>query len=257
MGNVIADADAASPGGTLVKYPPIGAISLSASWVTGPVDPAGRNQWPLGDSTLIFHNTLEDVAEAEPDGSGVPRVGIGVDLNSGTLPPPASTISWRTTLYANRCSHVDVPVRDQGVGSVRYCPTGASSSCECSGVPSVDISVSARASRPATRPGATVTYTATVINHDPSATASQVALLVQPSAGALICGDSFVASQGSCDASVNACALGSLAPGQRVTVSLNASLATAGSWPVSFSVTHAEPDPDPANNSAVVTEVAQ
>jgi uncharacterized repeat protein (TIGR01451 family) len=160
-------------------------------------------------------------------------------------------------MYANTCSNVDVPVSDFGIGSVRYCPAGMAGTCECSGTANVDVGVSATSNSGSVAPGGTVTYTATVTNHDATTAASGVTLSLEPSAGMQINGASFTSTLGSCDASVNVCTLGNLPAGQSATVTVTATLPTAGAWPVTFSVTHRDADSVVWNDGAVVTQIVQ
>ena len=247
--NTIVQADARSSSDAEQGYPPIGAIGLGANWSTGPIDSAGLIQWPLGDTTLVFGNNLQGISASILGGS-VPHIGIGIDGGASSAP-----ITWRTTLYANTCNNVDVPISDSGLASVRYCPSGATSTCECSGIASTDVSVLATGSAGAVSAGANVTYSVTVTGG--TAAASKVTIFVQPSAGVQIAGASYTSSQGSCDSSVNVCALGPLPAGGTATVSVTAILPTSGTWPVTFSVTHGEADSAPRNEGVVVTEVVQ
>jgi hypothetical protein len=252
--NTIVQADGTDGG------PPIGAIGMGANWSTGPVDSSGLNEWPLGDATLVFQNTLQNISKTVPGtlNPTVSRIGIGIDNSQGSSgSPPTSAINWRTVLYANTCSNVDIPVSDLGIGSVRFCPTGGSATCECSGIASADVGVTAVADSGPVSAGGSVTYTVTVTNNSGNISASKVALVIQPSAGVQITGASFVPSQGSCDASVNLCTLGSIPALGSATVSLSAVLPTSGSWPVTFSVTHGRADNVQYNNSAIVTETVQ
>jgi Domain of unknown function DUF11 len=239
--------------------PPIGAIGLGAGWSTGPIDSAGLNEWQLGDATLVFHNTLQNISDTAPGSiPGVLHIGIGVDNSIGSSGyPPTSAVTWRTAMYANTCSNVDIPLSDLGLGSARYCPSGATSSCECSGIASVDVGIAANGAPGPLDAGSSLTYTATITNNSSTAPASDVSVFLQPSAGVQLIGESFNPSQGSCDGSVNVCSLGSVPAGATATVSVNALLLSVGKWPVTFSVTHSDADTVSQNDSAVVIEVAQ
>jgi hypothetical protein len=208
---------------------------------------------------LIFHNTLRNISETVSGGiPGMPHIGIGLDNSIGSSGyPPGSAVSWRTAMYANTCSNVDIPVSDLGIGSARYCPSGGAATCECSGVATVDVGVSATGSTGPVTAGTSVTYTATITNNATTAAASNVSLFVHPSAGVQVTGASFAPSQGSCDASVNVCTLGSVPAGATATVAVTANLPASGNWPITFSVTHADADAVPQNDSAVVTEVVR
>jgi hypothetical protein len=255
-GNTIIQADAKDADDGALNYPPIGAIGLGASWNTGPIDSSGSNEWPLGDTTLVFHNTLQSISHTAPGSiPGALHIGIGVDTSMGSAPNAA--VTWRTAMYANTCSNVDIPVSDLSVGSVHFCPSGGAATCECSGIATVDVGVSATGSSAPVSAGASVTYTATITNNSTASAASKVSLFIQPSAGIQISGATFAPSQGSCDSSVSICSLGSLPAGSTATVSVTAILRTCGSWPATLSVTHGDADPVPQNDSAVVTEMVQ
>jgi uncharacterized repeat protein (TIGR01451 family) len=145
-------------------------------------------------------------------------------------------------------------VSDFGLGTVRYCPSSACTSCECAGVAILDVGVAASSSSDSASAGAGATYTISVTNNDAAATATGVVLSLEPSAGVQLSSSSLTSSQGSCDTSVNICTLGNLAAGQSATVSVNAVFPTSGTWPVTFSVTHHEADPTPANDSVTLSE---
>ncbi len=109
--NVINHADAAQGG----------AISLMASWYSGP--PPAR--WPLSNNTLIHHNIISNV-----DGLPASAVCGQVHPRSG-IHFPQTDIAWRTVLYGNVCHHVARPIVGTGVHTVRWCPTTVDDSCEC------------------------------------------------------------------------------------------------------------------------------
>jgi hypothetical protein len=246
--NTIVQADARDSSDAAQGYPPIGAIGLGANWSAGPSDSSGLIEWPLGDTTLVFQNTLQSISATVLGGS-VPHIGISIDNSQGS-----SAITWRTALYANTCNDVDLPMSDSGLGSLRYCPSGATATCECSGVATTDVSISATGSTGPVSAGANVTYAA-IVTVGPAVGASKVTLFVQPSAGVQIDSASYTSSQGSCDGSVNVCALGFLPAGGTATVSVTAILPSSGVWPVTFSVTHGEAESAPQNEGVVVTEV--
>jgi hypothetical protein len=110
--NVIRHADAARGG----------AIALTSSWYPGP-EP---HRWVLSNNMLIYHNSIRDIdgpAALGVCGRGQSRIGINF---------PLPDIAWRTVLYANVCENVSHPIGAQsGVGTIRVCPSGAPSSCEC------------------------------------------------------------------------------------------------------------------------------
>ena len=78
-------------------------------------------------------------------------------------------ITWHTVVYANACSIVDIPMRDFGIGTTRYCPSGATSgSCECSGTQPIDMGLTVARSAAAIALGGVVTYVATATNNNAS-----------------------------------------------------------------------------------------
>jgi hypothetical protein len=251
--NTIIQADATdSASGHL----PVGAIGSRAVWNTGPIDASGMNEWNLGDATLIFHNTLQNISDTLPDSTpNVARVGIGFDIARGTTTNPP--VSWRSALYANSCSTVDVPVSDFGLGLVRYCPATGSGTCECSGISNADVGITARRNHLSAAAGGSVTYSVSIINYDTANSASAVTLFVEPSAGVSLDGSTFTASAGACDGSTNVCKLGNLAAGQSVTVCVVGSLLESGKWPVTFSVSHREADNVPGNDGVTVVASVQ
>lgn len=234
---------------------PMGAIGVSPGInENGPVDSSGVQAWKITDATLIFHNSLSDVT-----GGGFSRAGIGI---SALVPPQSGQLAptpevWRSVLYANTCSTVQTSVLDYGMGTSRYCPAGASSTCECNGTNSVDVGVSVTAGQPAVLVGGTISYVATVTNNSASTSATGVALSLEPSAGVKV--SSMVVSSGpsgsSCDASVNVCSLGVLTHGRSATITVTETALATGNWSNAFSVSHQDPDPITANNEATVTTV--
>jgi hypothetical protein len=252
-GNTVSRASARDATGNV--HPPLGAIAIGGGWESGPLDVLGLAMWQLDTDTLIFHNTLQDISDTVPGSAGgLPLVGLGIDIANGTTPTPA--LNWRSSFYANSCSNVDTFMKDYGLSTVRYCPSGSSGSCECRGVASLDVGVTATGNTSAVTAGGSVIYTAVVTNNDAATTAVNVVLSLEPSAGVQIAGASFTSSQGSCDSSVNVCLLGSLAAGQSATVTVTGTLPISGAWPVTFSVSHFEADSIPKNNSVMVTESA-
>ena len=232
------------------RYSSTGAIGLIPNWSAGPVDSAGLIQWQLGESNLVFHNTLDRISNTM-SGSvpGLARIGIGIDTTASPLTPG---ITWHTVTYANSCSTVDIPMRDFGIGTTRYCPPGAGESCECIGTQAVDLGVSARGGG-ATSVGEELSFVATVTNNDPSLQATGVALSLSRSAGISIRTMSVVPGSGSCDLSTAVCAIGKLEHGQGARVTVTGSGKMVGTWPITFSATHHDPDPLAGNNGATVT----
>jgi hypothetical protein len=232
--NAIRRADTTRDGGTL----PVGAIGLGPSWFTGPHDAQGATQWTLADATLVFHNTLTDIND------GLSRVGIGIDSAFSN-----ETVAWRSVLFANSCSNVQMPLSDNGIASVRYCPT-SSTSCECNGV-SRDVGVVAMVDPPNAKVGDTLIYTAQVTNNSTAGSAQGVVVSVEPSAA--IQGLALSSSQGSCDVSTRLCKLGTLAAGGTTVITASGQAAAKGPAALSFSVTHQESDPAVANDGDVVS----
>jgi hypothetical protein len=250
-GNNISAADSQDPMDS--NHWPTGAISLTRDWSTGPTDASGLVQWPLGDDTLIFHNTLQGISATAPGTlrPGEPRIGIGIDpVEHGKA---YSQNAWRSTLYANHCAGVDNPVSDTGIGTVRYCPVGATDTCECRGQNAVNVSVAASASESGIEVGAPVTFTVTVTNDHELLAAHGVALIVEPPAGIRIAHLSLNSGTGFCDSSTNVCLLGPMSHGQSAAIRVAATALAAGMWDTTFSVTHREPDSAVVRSGATVS----
>lgn len=248
-GNVVTDASARDSAAS------IGAIGSNSGWETGVLDAMGLSMWEIDSDALIFNNTMQGISSGTAGAGQGPLVAIAVDVSPGTTVTPA--ITWRSTLYNNSCVGADTPVSDFGLGTVRYCPSGHTSSCECSGTSSADVGITATGSAGPVSAGSSVTYNVTIGNHSTATTATDVNLSLEPSAGVVIASTSFTSSQGSCDSSINVCLLGGLAPGQSATVTVNGTLPTSGTWPITFSVTHHESDAVPSNDSVSVIESVQ
>jgi uncharacterized repeat protein (TIGR01451 family) len=220
------------------------------------MDALGLDLWELGDATLIFNNSLQGISNSSPGAAGGSAlVAIGVDVAQGSTLTPA--VSWKTTLYNNNCDGADTSVRDFGLATVRYCPADHTTSCECTGVASADVGVTATSSSLSARIGGTVTYTITATNNDAATTATDVNLTLGFSPGVQVNEVALSTGQGTCDQSVNVCFLGSLGAGRSATVTVSGSLSQIGTWPVTFSVTHREADGVPANDSVTLTEAVQ
>jgi uncharacterized repeat protein (TIGR01451 family) len=235
---------------------PMGAIAVTPGINSnGPTDPSGQTAWKMSDSTLIFHNMLTNIT-----GGGLNRTGIGIANLSAGVPE-----AWRSVLYANSCNGVQGPMTDYGIGTVRYCPTQPSGSCECAGVQAIDVGVSASSSVSQVSIGSSVTYTATVTNNSSSASATGVTLSLEPSAGIRINSMTVTSGTGVCDLSVKICQLGTtafntpgtLAPSKSMQVTVTGTAVTPGTWSNTFSVTHHDADPVVANNGVALSTVAQ
>lgn len=253
-GNTIINASGRDVDGSV--HPPIGAIGLNPGWETGPTDALGLDMWQLGEATLIFNNSLQGISNSTPGAAGgQPLIAIGLDVAQGSTLTPA--VTWRTTLYNNSCLGADSLVATFGLATVRYCPAGHAATCECAGMSSVDVGIAVTSSASTSNTGGSATYTIVVSNNDAVSSATDVNLLLEPSAGVQIVAGSFAPGQGTCDPSVNVCMLGSLAAGQSTTVFVTGKLPQSGTWPITFSVTHREADGAPTNDSVTLTELVQ
>jgi hypothetical protein len=91
---------------------PGGAISAALSWYAGPPP----STWPMIDSTLIFANTIVDVAGSQPALTCSAsrhhlyptRMGINID----------HAMIWRTMLFDNAFIGVSPPIVDAGSDTV-------------------------------------------------------------------------------------------------------------------------------------------
>ncbi len=249
--NVITQSDAIWGGG--IVYAQTGTEGNAA----GP--------WRIGDSNLLFHNSITGhgtsaVASAALCGgdqyggyaySG--RKGIAV-MHDGSSP-----LAWRTVMYGNSCdiettdSSPASPLYDLGTGTQRYCPSGAAaSSCECAGVATTDVGITASTSSATVVNGATVTFSVKVTN-SATATATRLRLILEPSAGIQFIRSSLGAN---CDLNANGdvCTSSDLAAGQSATATFTANAVASGTWPLNFTITHAEADNNPLNDSAALIE---
>ena len=245
-GNSITQADTASQQpGVNQSY---GALGLGPSWWTGPLDSSKLSAWKMADATLLFHNTLSNIAYSAAD--GLDRLGIGLDRGTGTS--ASAPVVWRSVFYGNTCNKVSTLFSDNGNGTVYFCPSNPTSSCECSGVQSIDVGVSASASASMVASGGSVSFQATVSNYA-SQSANAVSLAVEMPPG--IVATALGTTLGSCDLDTMTCALGAMTGGSNVTVTLTANTIAAGTWPTMFSVTHQDADAVVLNNGAEVDTV--
>ena len=252
-GNSITQADTASQQpGVSQSY---GALGLGPSWWTGPLDSSHVSAWKMADATLLFHNTLSNIAYSAAD--GLDRLGIGLDRGSGTS--ASSPVAWRSVFYGNTCNNVSTRFSDNGTGTVHYCPAGIGESCECDGTQSTDVALSLVNGSQTGAVGAQLSYAVTVTNAGPAG-ASGVAVTVELPPGIQLV--SLSSSLGSCDPAIASCTLGTMgAPGaanNAATISVVATAVASGTWPVLFSATHQDPDPNVANNGIEIdTTVTQ
>ncbi|MBV8063323.1 MAG: hypothetical protein JOY51_06985 [Nevskia sp.] len=243
-GNTIDHADTAyTYGGANL---PLGGLGLGPSGSTGPLDASGVSGWKMADASLLFHNTLSNIAYTASD--GLSRLGIGLDRAPGTS--SAAPIAWRSVLYGNSCSNnVPSALAGTGTGTIYYCPAGAAS-CGCSGTPGPDVGV--QAGSPQYVPtGTAVTWSAQVHNYGNS-NATGVVLALEPPRGVHITSLSTPNGYVPCDMATYTCALGTLAPGASVLIQADGTTSLAGTWPLLFSVSHQEVDPNVLNNTSEV-----
>jgi uncharacterized repeat protein (TIGR01451 family) len=175
-------------------------------------------------------------------------------MNQGSLP-----LAWRTVMYGNGCDIVTTdsspayPLYDFGTGTQRYCPSGAvTGSCECEGAVSTDVKSTASAVSTSVANGDSIHFDVTVTNSGAVA-ATRLRIILERSAGIQFVSSSLGAD---CDLDTNGdvCSLPDLPPGQTATATFIAVATAPGSWPVNFTVTHAEPDNDPMNDGTFITE---
>jgi hypothetical protein len=109
-----------------------GAIAFARGWYGGP----SPTTWDLVDNTLVFHNSISNIAPPLPTHvSQWPSCGAGQSNRLGENISEAEI--WHTVLYANSCQNVAnasgrSALNDRGAGTQRVCPANAGSdSCEC------------------------------------------------------------------------------------------------------------------------------
>jgi hypothetical protein len=98
-----------------------GALTVVQGWYDGPAP----HQWPLLENLLIHHNRIE--------GRAGPSVGRTCDKASPRrgISFPGSPLTWKSVLYANSCSGVQLPLGPGGADNIRLCQNSAADSCEC------------------------------------------------------------------------------------------------------------------------------
>lgn len=176
-----------------------GAIGLTNGWLSGP----SPNKWKVVNNTLVHHNILLDITRSSAptyqdysilDNDSTldddliykcdsiadlyPAAGIKITRNS--KPDP---LVWRTTLYKNTCdATVDTNLVDNGTSTVRVCSSGLSNSCECDGVPGIDIELHVEAF---TEADGRFRYETTLTNNS-EIDATGVTFSVEPDANSII-----------------------------------------------------------------------
>lgn len=100
-----------------------GAIAFTPTWFTGPAP----HQWPLVNSVLIHHNTLERLwdSAARACGNAKEQLRTGISLGG-------SRLVWRPIAYANACGSVPLTMTLDGTQQpIRYCKGSMVDACEC------------------------------------------------------------------------------------------------------------------------------
>jgi uncharacterized repeat protein (TIGR01451 family) len=228
---------------------PKGAISLNQGWYTGPISQAirGVTPWKIADSTLLFKNTLTDMAQPHSHG-----VGIGVSAASPTTP-----IEWRSVLYGNVCDRDSPPQRrlvDLGTETVRFCPSSQADSCECAGPPT-DLGITGTVDLTKAAVSREVTYTLLVENHGPVSATGATLSAELPAGLTILSMNGVHIVCDAADAAVNLCHLGNIEAGASVRVQVVARISAIGASLATFSVAHQEPDTHTQNDSVGVLTV--
>lgn len=99
-----------------------GAIAMTPAWYNGPAP----HRWPLVDASLIYHNTINGMW------SGRARACRKQATQPRTAFSFASSLVWRTVLYANRCEQAPRIANLDGAQQLtRLCKPGMPNACEC------------------------------------------------------------------------------------------------------------------------------
>jgi hypothetical protein len=100
-----------------------GAIALTPTWYVGPAP----SKWPIAQSTLIHHNTIDSLSAAPARQCKQDRMRsrIGINLGGSSLVP-------NTVLYANTCRGTATKLFSGVQSIVTICPGDLDASCECS-----------------------------------------------------------------------------------------------------------------------------
>lgn len=240
-------------GTTVVDNLPAGVNHVSSTATSGLYDPAS-GEWTVGDLAPGDGATLTIVAMASVPGTfantAVAAPGTPTDIDSSNnsatagftataVVPPATTT---TTTVAQPTTTTSVP---PSASSTTLPPSTPSETF-------VDLSITKTASTSVARLGSTVRYTIIVTNNgDTSATGTVVT-------------DEFPAGlepfdlddRCSISGATVTCALGSLSPGETVTLQLAATITDAGSLLNTATVSADQSESSPSNNQAGASVVA-
>ncbi|HXZ28369.1 MAG TPA: hypothetical protein VEG08_10270, partial [Terriglobales bacterium] len=243
------------PGGTGTVRVVAGAITFTGTDQAAPLGPFQHNEGAAG--------TLSSIDVASATGELVLDA-VAVQGNR-TLAAVGETQQWNARSGANATDARGQGNTNPGAPSV---PMG-----ETIGGGTSDWQVGAVSIRPPALPdlavglstagavflGQNLTYTATVTNNG-LATATNVVLTL-PSAGSLPAGLAIVSATfgaSNCTVTTNiVCNLGALATGASTTVTIVASAAAIGVYPLSGTATETETDFNPANNTASASGIVQ
>ncbi|MDH6496884.1 MULTISPECIES: DUF11 domain-containing protein [unclassified Streptomyces] len=242
----------AAGGDSLARYNPSGSLDTGFDG-DGKVVPAGIGVWDValqpGDGRIVLAGDAGPagdfaVRRYNPDGSQDSGFGTGgtatADFGGSDFARAVAVQSDGRIVAAGRGGpDTDFALaRFQGGGTVPPPPTGVDLSVTKSGPGTVSI-------------GDRATYTVTVTNNSTGTTATGVSLTdtFTGPAGSVI---SATPSQGTCTTAVT-CALGTLAPGAKATVTVVAEPRATGTLTERASVTATQSDPVTANNTATVT----
>jgi uncharacterized repeat protein (TIGR01451 family) len=218
---------------------------------------AVTNDGPSDARTVVVSDTLDTgltPLEATIDGGTCDIVGRVVTCRRTVLPANASaTARIRVQVDAGRSAAV--PNSASVTSSSDTTPGNNSSTLSSPVSPSSDMAIVQTASRDQISAGEGVTYTLTVVNNGPS---QATGVTVADTLPAGITPATATSSAGSCTITGQqvSCALGSVAPGTPITVTIVASTspaATAGPRDNTATVSSTTDDVVPANNSSSST----
>jgi uncharacterized delta-60 repeat protein/uncharacterized repeat protein (TIGR01451 family) len=242
----------AAGGNSVARYNPNGSLDTGFDG-DGKVVPSGIGVWDMtlqpGDGRIVIAGGGGSggdfaVQRINPDGSQDSGFGTGgvatADFGGGDSARGVALQPDGKIVAAGRGGPDNdfALARFQGGGSAPPPPAGVDLSVTKSGPSTVSI-------------GDRATYTVTVTNNSTGTTATGVSLtdtLTGP-AGSVI---SATPSQGTCTTAVT-CALGTLAPGAKATVTVVAEPRATGTLTERASATAGQTDPVTANNTATVT----
>ena len=200
-----------------------------------------------GNVTLLGANVTDDNTDA------VPAYLSGDDGDNKLEVGEVWTFTATHTVTLAEVNAGSITNHATGHATFKSTPVTSNVATKTIGATAADLAITKTSSTPWVYVDNTMTYTVTIKNNGPS-TATMVTVNDPLPLGTVF--ESASSTQGTCDNTVT-CAIGNVAKGATVTITINVHQTQAGFFTNSATVTAAESDQDSTNNTASVTTEAR